>query len=140
MQYAPRTRVRAGVSVVEMALVLPILLMLSFGMIDYGYFFYLKNTIQGAAQTGVRAAIVPGATQTNATDAVASVMTLSGFKTTNYTVTTVPADVSTATSGSMVSITVSCNWGTIGYHDLPVALGGISNTKNVTGAAAMRKE
>ena len=59
--FSPRPRVPVsprpltrGASVLEMALVLPILLMLSFGVVDYGYYFYVKNTVQGAALAGAR--------------------------------------------------------------------------------------
>lgn len=131
---------RRGVSVLEMTLVLPILLMLSFGIVDYGYFFYLKGTIQGAAQAGARAAIVPGATNTTVSSAISSMMTASSLQNSGYTVTTSPADITTAASGATLTVTVSCNWGTAGYHSLPSVLGGISSSKSVTGAATMRKE
>ncbi len=129
-----------GVSIVEMALVLPILLMLSFGIVDYGYYFYVKSTIQGAAQSGARAAIVSGATNANVTSAVSTVMTAAGLQSSGYTVTTNPTDVSTAASGSTVTVTVACSWGTVGYHNLPTAMGGIPSSKQVTCSAAMRKE
>jgi Flp pilus assembly protein TadG len=129
-----------GVSIVEMALVLPILLMLSFGIVDYGYYFYVKSSIQGAAQSGARAAIVSGATNGNVTTAVSQVMTAAGLQSSGYTVTTSPVDISTAASGSTVTVTVACSWGTVGYHNLPTAMGGIPTSKQVTCSAAMRKE
>ena len=131
---------RRGVSVLEMTLVLPILLMLSVGIVDYGYFFYLKSTLQGAAQAGARASIVPGATNTSVSSAISSMMTASSLQNSGYTVTTSPADITTAASGATLTVTVTCNWGTAGYHSLPSVLGGISSSKSVTGAATMRKE
>src|SRR4051812_13398788 len=53
---------RRGNAVMEMALVLPILLALSFGTVEFGYFFYVKHTLQGAARDGARQAILPSAT------------------------------------------------------------------------------
>ncbi len=47
-----RDRFRRGNAVLEMALVLPILLLLAFGMVEFGYFFYVKNNLQGAAREG----------------------------------------------------------------------------------------
>ena len=131
---------RGGVAILELMLVLPILLMLSFGLVDYGYFFYLKSTVQGAGDAGARAAIVTGAANSDVTTAVSNVMSLAGIPSNKYTVTTVPTDVSTAATGTYVSVTVSCSWGTVGYHALPVFAGGISNSKQLVGAGSMRRE
>lgn len=137
---ASRNRRQRAIAILEMVMVLPILLMLSFGLVDYGYFFYLKNTLQGAAQAGARAAIVSGAANTDVNTAVSNVMSLAGISSSNYTITTSPATVSSATTGTYVSVTVSCSWGTVGYHTLPTVLGGISSSKQVTGATSMRHE
>lgn len=47
-----------GQSTVEFALVLPILLMLIFGMMDFGWLFYNKVMINNASREGARYAIV----------------------------------------------------------------------------------
>src|SRR4051794_28124816 len=61
----PRRRFR-GTELLELGLVLgTILLPLTFGMIEGGYYFYIEQNIQGAAREGARAAIVA----TNTTDA-----------------------------------------------------------------------
>jgi Flp pilus assembly protein TadG len=44
-----------GVAAVEFALLLPILLLLTLGAIDWGYFFYVKQRIVNAAREGARA-------------------------------------------------------------------------------------
>ena len=129
-----------GASVLEMALVLPILLMLSFGIVDYGYFFYVKNTVQGAAQAGARAAIPSAATNSSVTTVVSNMMTAAGLQNSSYTVTLNPTDVSTAAAGSAVSVTVSVTWSNVGLHALPTAMGGISNSKQIVGTAVMIKE
>lgn len=124
----------------ELMLVLPILLMLSFGVVDYGYYFYLKNTLQGAAQAGARAAIPGSATNSSVTTAVGNIMTAAGISSSNYTVTLSPTDVSTASAGSTVTVTVTCSWANVGTHALSSSFGGISNTKQIIGVAVMRKE
>ncbi|HEY2588113.1 MAG TPA: TadE family protein, partial [Tepidisphaeraceae bacterium] len=78
-----RPRLRRGGSMLELMLVLPILLMLSFGVVDYGYYFYLKNTLQGAAQAGARAAIPGTATNTNVTTAISNILTAAGISSAN---------------------------------------------------------
>lgn len=134
------SRVRRGASVLEMALVLPILLMLSFGVVDYGYFFFVKNTVQGAAQAGARAAVLASATNADVTNIITTAMTAAGMQNSGYTVTLNPSDVSTATAGNPVTVTISVSWGTVGLHALSSSMGGISNSKQIVGAAVMRKE
>ena len=56
-------RNRRGNALLDAALVLPILLSLTFGTVEYGYFFFVKHSMQGAAREGCRAgleAVAPG--------------------------------------------------------------------------------
>jgi Flp pilus assembly protein TadG len=139
---AARTRKR-GASTLEMALVLPLLIMLSFGVVDYGYYIYLKNTFQGAAEAGARAAVPYAATNSNVTGTtgiVTTMMTAAGFPSANYTVTLSPANVSGLSVGTAITVTVSASWGTVGTHALGTSFGGISNAKQIVGVAVMQKE
>ena len=47
-----------GQVLVETALILPLLLLLIFGMVDFGRAMYTKNTLTNAARSGARAAAV----------------------------------------------------------------------------------
>ena len=135
-----RNTPRRGASVLEFVLVLPILIMLCFGVVDYGYFFYVKNTVQGAAQSGARAAIPGTAAQTDVTTTVSNIMTAAGLQSSGYTVTTSPTDITTAAAGSMVTVTVRVNWSNVGAHALSSGYGGISSSKVIIGTASMQKE
>ena len=53
----PARRARRGGAVLEMAILAPVLIYLSFGAVEYGYFMYVKNTVFSAARDGARAAI-----------------------------------------------------------------------------------
>jgi Flp pilus assembly protein TadG len=129
---------RRGNAVLEAALVIPILLSLAFGTVEFGYFFYVKNQLQGAAREGVRAAIAPSATNADVTSAISTAMTAYGLQSSGYTVTTSPSNVSTATEGTAITVTIQCNWGTVGAGVRPMSL--ISASKSVKGVAVMRKE
>jgi Flp pilus assembly protein TadG len=134
---------RRGASVLELLLVLPILLMLSFGAVDYGYVMFVKNTLEGAAETGARAGIPPTATNASVTSAVSNVMTAAGLTTYTVSITDTsnnPLNVSGLAAGTMIQVTVSCTWANVGTHALGSAWGGISNTKVVTGTTVMQKE
>jgi Flp pilus assembly protein TadG len=129
-------RTRRGNAVLEAALVLPILLLLAFGTVEFGHFFYVKHNLQGAAREGVRAAIIGSATNADVTRSVADAMALYGLANSGYSVTTSPGNISTAGEGDNVSVTVQCTWGEVGMR--PLAL--IGANKLVKAVAVMRKE
>src|SRR4051812_2428805 len=120
-----------GSAVLDAALVFPILLSLTFGTVEYGYYFYVKHTLQGAAREGARAAITPGSTNTTMTAAVTNAMTAAGLQNSGYTTTPLPSDVSTVATGQPVKVTVSCTWGTVGAGFRPLGL--IGTNKTVSG-------
>jgi len=125
----------------EAALVLPVLISLTFGCIEFGYFLYTKNTFQGAAREGARAGITPTSTNTDVTTAVTSTLTAAGLQNCGYTTLIesplgTSTNVATLSAGSQIYVTVRVNWSAIGVRPLGV----IPATKQVTGIAVMRKE
>lgn len=53
-----RWRGRAGQSLVEMALVLPVLAFLTFGLVDFGRAYYFQVSVTNSAREGARVAIL----------------------------------------------------------------------------------
>ncbi len=53
-----RWRGRAGQSLVEMAMVLPVLALLTFGLLDFGRAYYFQVSITNAAREGARVGIL----------------------------------------------------------------------------------
>jgi Flp pilus assembly protein TadG len=51
-------RDRKGVTIVEFALVFPFLMVLIFGVMDFGMYFFVQHSIQYATREGVRLALV----------------------------------------------------------------------------------
>jgi TadE-like protein len=47
-----------GVSIIEFALVLPVLFILIFSILDFGLYFFAQHTVQFATREGVRVALV----------------------------------------------------------------------------------
>ena len=52
-----KTNEQQGTTLIEMAVVLPLLFWLTFGMVDFGRYLYAASTIQSAAQEGARAGL-----------------------------------------------------------------------------------
>ena len=135
-------RFRSGNAVLDMALIMPLLIMLTFGAVEYGFALYIKHSLQAAAREGARAAVVSGATATDVQTAVDSAMSAAGFVQAKYTrpPTISPAGWATATAGTTITVSVNTTWGTAGCKVLPNYLGGIPTTKTLTGSTTMRKE
>ena len=137
---------RRGNAVLDAALVLPLLISLTFGTVEYGYFFFLKHSIQGAAREGCRVGILSTATNTQVTQAAAASLYAAGLNSSQttldakYTCTTSPASVSGQSAGTTITVTLQTTWGQAGVRALPLYLGGIPTTKAVSGATTMRKE
>jgi Flp pilus assembly protein TadG len=82
-----RNNRRSGAALVEMAIVLPILCLLTLGLMEYGWIFLKVAQINQAARHGVRTAVRPDATNQNVEDAVKAMMTQAGIKQADYTLT-----------------------------------------------------
>ena len=139
----PRRRPRrSGNALLDLAFVLPILLMLTFGAVEYGYALYVKHALQGAAREGARTAIVAGATPTQVQAAIDNSMQISGFPQAKYTrpATVSPGAWSTAAAGTTITVEVKATWNVIGVKVLPQMMGGINPTKELKAATTMRKE
>src|SRR5215207_4406993 len=79
-----RMRRRRGNAVLEAGLILPLLCWLVFGGLQFGYYFYVKNTFQGAAREGCRSAIV-GNTTATVTQSVAQYLKTAGMNSSSTT-------------------------------------------------------
>src|SRR5438093_10287441 len=102
LQYGRR---RGGNSVIEAVLVFPLLLGLMFGTTEYGYYFYIKHTLEGAAREGARIGIMPSGDDTQVRQNVINYLSNAGLQMgtatldARYTLTIAPSSTTIA-SGS----------------------------------------
>src|SRR4051794_16751579 len=80
------TRRRFGGAVLETILVLPVLLYMAFGIVEFGYYFYVKHPCEGAARDGCRAFITAGATLTDVQTQVDAAMQAASLSGSGYTI------------------------------------------------------
>ncbi len=136
---------RRGNSVLEAVFVFPVLLWITFGAVEFGHFFYIKHTLQGAAREGARAAAVPGNTNTDVTTAVSNSMSAAGIIPAKYTTSvrnaadTSNVTVASQTAGTAILVKVECTWSNVGIRPSPFA-SFIAANKVVKGQTTMRKE
>lgn len=99
-----------GAATVEAAVVFPLLLVLVFGVIEYGWMFLKAHQITNAARRGCRVAIRPSATTDDVEAVVAGLMTSAGI--TGETVTTIPTDITLENVGvgGTVEVEITVPW------------------------------
>lgn len=128
-QDSPRARAAA---VVEFAVVLPLLLTILFGIIEYGWVFMVRQTLQTAAREGCRVAVLRTSMEPyiNVTNSVNRVMGPTGLAT--HTIQMTHATTTNPVETVEVRIPyddVSLMGGFFGTHDYDLA-----------GSCTMRKD
>ena len=79
-----KSRSRRGTSVVEMAVILPLFLLLIFGVIKYGWLIIKWQQITNTARHSVRYAVRPAATTALTETLIGTLMTDAGMGSTGY--------------------------------------------------------
>lgn len=140
-----------GQTLVEMAILLPLLLLLVMGIFEFGRAMYIKNTLTHAARAGARAAVVtPNIIDaTNATCGTGGSNAkiyqtvcnnlYSGIDITDVTINVTRTDLNssgTLDPGDMAEVTVALNNFRTKYRIVPF----IPLPPTLTGATAMRYE
>ena len=104
----PRTRRRAlarrGATTVEMAFVVPIVFMLTFGALEFARISMVRNTVEDALFEGARQSVLPGATSGKITTKVNAVLATTGVK--QAAVTVDPSTITNTTQKVTVRIRV----------------------------------
>ena len=124
---------RRGAAAVEFAVVLPVFVLLVFGMIEYGRMVMVQQVITNASREGARCAVLDGATTSSVQSAVTTYLSdaqVSGGS------TAVSPEPATAASGDPVTVTVSIPFSAVSWLPSPMYLGG----KTLSASTSMRRE
>jgi TadE-like protein len=141
----PNLRSERGAELIEFALVLPLLLFVIMGLVDFGFMFQRFEVVTNAAREGARMAVLSGYTDADVEARVRNYLTTGGVAATasNATVATtdfnIPSGgVGPAMPGKRVQVTYASPYLFLG----PIAgwFGGSFTSANLTGVAIMRKE
>jgi len=95
-----------GVAVLEVALVLPLVTMMFFAAMEYGWMLFRVQQVTNAAREGARRAILPGAIASDAQQTVTTQMTATSMGGSGYTTTLSPSSITGLAQGTQISITV----------------------------------
>jgi Flp pilus assembly protein TadG len=104
-----KRRRRRAVAATELAVCLPVVVLLVLGTIEACSMIFLKQSLSVAAYEGARTAIVPGKTEDDVKTACLQV--LAERKVTGGQVTVTPSNIAALNPGDFVDVTVSapCN-------------------------------
>lgn len=126
-------RLRRGAAVVEMAVVTPLLLMMIFGIMEFGWVFMMEQTITNATREAARVAILQGSTDTDVRTRFTQAMAPTGI--------TVDTDMLTITrtTGENPVVTVRAQ---MPYSRISLvgSLLGLNLSKQVGSSCSMRAE
>lgn len=112
---------RRGVAVVEFALVVPIFLLLVFGLIELGRMVMVQQSLTNAAREGCRKAIL--ATTMSSSDVETAVRNclrpaISVVSDASVVSVTVPANLATKTSGVDLEVTIEVDYADVSWLPL----------------------
>ncbi len=124
-----------GTALIEFALVLPMLVVITFLVVDFGRAFYVKNLLEQASREGARRLAV-GSSAAAATSITRYVASASGIDSTKVTVVALENDPS-GPNQVRVTVTHQFNWLYPGVFKL---LGASASSSTLTGTCAMRRE
>lgn len=124
-------RNRKGAAIVETAVVLPILLLMTFAIVDFGRAMMAKQVIVNASREGVRKAVVGGRTQQQVIDATKQYATDNCIKNVNVTLNANPINCEADTP---ITVTVS-----VRYADI-ATMGFFLREATLEASTTMRKE
>jgi Flp pilus assembly protein TadG len=124
---------RRGAAAVEFAVVLPVFVILVFGMIEYGRMVMVQQVITNASREGARKAVLDGATTSSVQTAVTSYLTSAKV---NGGSAAVSPNPTSAAAGDPITVTVSIPFSAVSWLPSPMYLGG----KTLSASTTMRRE
>jgi Flp pilus assembly protein TadG len=127
---------RRGMAIVEAAILFPVLLMVTFGMMEYGWMFLKMQQLNNVAEVAARMAAMPTATNTTVTSEITTLMSGYGMGSSGYTTTFTPSDVSTAAAGATVQVQLSVSYANVKV----VGSGFVPTPSTINASVTMVKE
>jgi len=131
-----------GAELIEFALVFPLLLLVLFGIMDFGMLFQRYETVTNAAREGARVAVLPGYAQADVQARATQYLAASGLTATPTFAYTAPQAINVG--GACITVTAV----TVGYPFQFLFIGKIISlfggsgftTRTLTATARMRYE
>ncbi len=121
---------RNGATVVEFAIVAPVLFTVIFGSIEFGRALMTTQSLEEAARSGCRVAVLQGATTTEIETEIDRILGPAGI--TNRSVQVLPTNYTSSARWTPVTVTVSANYNDMSWLPLPNFFSGKSYASTCT--------
>jgi Flp pilus assembly protein TadG len=135
-----RLRSERGAELIEFAIVLPILIFVIAGIVDFGMMFQTYEAVTNAAREGARVGVLPGYAAVDVQSRVDAYLAASGL---NGTHTTTVVDVPVTTTAGIFTaraVTLSYTYSFVTLRAAAPFFGGSFGTLNLNAASVMRTE
>lgn len=132
---AAQSRRRRALALVEMAIVMPLLILLTLGVLEYSWMFLKAQQITNASRAGARAGARIDAGAADVESATLAAMTAAGLNDSGYVLTLSPADLSSLNPGEQLVVTV-----TVTYSNIDLGLPLIPTPSSLTSTMTMARE
>jgi len=116
-------RPRAGATVVEMALMLPLFILIIVGIIEFGRAFMVQQMVTNASREGARHASLPNTTENEVATRVRDYLATGRVNPDVVQVTVTPTNLQNATTGTQVSVEVRVPYNGVAWMPTPWFLG-----------------
>lgn len=121
---------------IEIAIVLPLLVLMLFGAMEYGWLFFRMHQVTNAARIGAREAALPDSTNETVEARVLASMTAWELQDSGYTLTLDPEEVAELESGTPIRVIVAVPYANIGLLNMAL----FPTPGSVNASASMAKE
>jgi Flp pilus assembly protein TadG len=131
-----RVHRRRGAALVELALVIPLFLMMICGTLEASRICSVTEILTNVARDGCRVAVANGKTNADAQARMTTLLSNAGI--TGYSTPVItPADVTTSNMGDLVTVTISVQYGHVSWSPIHYVM---SSSTNLSGTAVMSSE
>jgi Flp pilus assembly protein TadG len=123
-----------GVAAIEAAIVFPLLIVLTLGLVEYGWMFLKAHQVTNAARQASRISIRAGVDNYDVVGSVDDSMASAGI--TGYSITITPSDVAIVDVGEKIRVEVSVPWVNMAIMNIPL----LPAPDNLSASVTMAKE
>jgi len=130
-----RVRRRRGLSTVELAIILPVMLWLTFGIVEYGWMFLKMQEITNASRQGARVAARADVTTDEIVAAITAAMTVAGFEPNAFKIDFPQGSPVTTEPGAIFAVRIE-----VDYVDIELGMPLVPTPPTLSSTVVMVKE
>lgn len=131
------TACRPGTAAVEFAVILPFVMVLFLGIIEFGRVLMVQQILTNAAREGCRYAVLPGGTISSSRDVVTTYLSNANITLSSpSTQVTVSPDPTTAAKGASITVNVTLPFSSVSWLPATIFMTG----KSLSASVVMRLE